>query len=128
MANTKLNNENIQFSGPCHFKFLLIVNVKCELPWCIWKTKPLMPCPGYFSFSVADFFLRYWICTYTGRYKPKTKRVCTFFKSSGSIYFLHKQLSRNELHRDAAESWKVRLTYASNAIAFTLQQNKAKLQ
>ena len=74
-----------------------------------------MSCPGYFPFSVADFFLRYWICTYTGRHKPKTKRVCTFFKSSGSIYFLHKQLSRNELHRDAAESWKVRLPYGSNA-------------
>ena len=46
---------------------------------------------------------------------------------SGSIYFLHRQLSRKELHKDAAESWKVWLTYASNATAFTLQQNKAKL-
>ena len=64
---------------------------------------------------------------HTGRYKPKTKRVCTLFKSSGNIYFIHKQLSRNELHKDAAESWKVRLTYASNATAFTLQQNKTKL-
>ena len=93
------------------------------------EKKPFMPCPGYFPFSIADFFLRYWICTYTGNWcdKPKTKRVCTFFKSSGSIYFQHKQLSRNELHRDAAESWKVRLTYASNATAFTLQQNKTKL-
>ena len=35
-----------------------------ELPWCIWKTKPLIPRPGYFPFSVADFFLRFWICTY----------------------------------------------------------------
>ena len=50
---------------------------------------------------------------HTGRYKPKTKRVCTLFKSSGSIYFLHKQLSRKELHKDAAESWKVWLTYAT---------------
>ena len=86
-----------------------------------------MSCPGYFPFSIADFFHRYWICTYTGRYKPKTKRVCTFFKSSGSIYFLHKRLSRKELHKDAAESWKVRLTYASNPTAYTLQQNKTKL-
>ena len=122
-----LTMKTCSFRDPVTSKFLLIVNIKCELPWCIWKTKPLMPCPGYFPFSVADFFLRYWICTYTGRYKPKTKRVCTFFKYSGSIYFLHKQLSRNKLHRDAAESWKVRLTYGSNATAFTLQQNKAKL-
>ena len=50
---------------------------------------------------------------HTGRYKPKTKRVCTLFKSSGSIYFLHKQLSRKELRKDAAESWKVWLTYAT---------------
>ena len=56
---------------------------------------------------------------HTGRYKPKTKRVCTLFKSSGSIYFLHKQLNRKELHKDAAESWKVWLTY--------IQQHSAKL-
>ena len=111
--------KTCSFLDPVTSKFLLIVNVKCELPWCIWKTKPLMPCPGYFPFFTADFFLRYWICAYTGRYKPKTKRVCTFFKSSGSIYFLHKQLSRKELHKDAAESRNVRLTYASNATAFS---------
>ena len=114
-----LTMKTCSFLDPVTSKFLLIVNVKCELPWCIWKTKPLMPCPGYFPFFTADFFLRYWICAYTGRYKPKTKRVCTFFKSSGSIYFLHKQLSWKELHKDAAESRNVRLTYASNATAFS---------
>ena len=73
-----LTMKTCSFLDPVTPKFLLIVNIKCELPWCIWKTKPLMPCPGYFPFSVADFFLRYWTCTYTGRYKPKTKRVCAF--------------------------------------------------
>ena len=63
--------KTCSFLDPVTSKFLLIVNIKCELPWCIWKTKPLMPCPGCFSFSAADFFLRYWICTYTGRYKPR---------------------------------------------------------
>ena len=71
-----------------------------------------MPCPGYFPLLQLTFFSGNGFA-HTGRYKPKTKRVCTFFKSSGSIYFLHKQLSRKELHTDAAESWKVWLTYAT---------------
>ena len=49
--------KTCSFLDPVTSKFLLIVNIKCELPWCIWKTKPLMPYPGYFRFSVADFFL-----------------------------------------------------------------------
>ena len=52
--------KTCSFLDPVTSKFLLIVNVKCEL--CIWKTKPLMPCPG--PFSIADFFIRYSICTY----------------------------------------------------------------
>ena len=52
-----LTMKTCSFLHPITSKFLLIVNIKCELPWCIWKTKPLMPCPGYFPFSVADFFL-----------------------------------------------------------------------
>ena len=63
-----------------------------------------MPCPGYFPFSIQLTFFSGNGFAHTGRYKPKTKRVCILFKSSGSIYFLHKQLSRKELHTDAAES------------------------
>ena len=57
-----------------------------------------------FSFSIQLTFFSGNGFAHTGRYKPKTKRVCTLFKSSGSIYFLHRQLSRKELHTDAAES------------------------
>ena len=76
--------------------------------------KPLMPCPGYFPFFIADFFSQVLdLHILAGTTEPKTKRVCTLFKSPGSIYFLNKQLSRKELHKDAAESWKVWLTYAT---------------
>ena len=66
----------------------------------------------FFSFLQLTFFSGIGFA-HTGRYKPKTKRLCTLFKSSGSIYFLLKQLSRKELHKDTAETWKVWLTCAT---------------
>ena len=119
--------KTCSFLDPVTSKFLLLLIQSVRYLDAFGKQNLLCHVLDIAPFSIPDFFLRYWICTYTGNYKPKTKRVCTFFKSSGSIYFLHKQLSRKELHKDAAESWKVRLTYASNATAFTLQQNKTKL-
>ena len=111
-----LTMKTCSFLDPVTSKFLLLLIQSVSYLDALRKQNLL--CHVYFPFSIADFFSGIGFA-HTGRYKPKTKRVCTFFKSSGSIYFLHKQLSRKELHKDAAESWKVRLTYASNATAFS---------
>ena len=107
------------FLDPVTSKFLLIVNVKCELYLgAFGKQNLLCHVLDIVPFLQLTFFSGIGFA-HTGRYKPKTKRVCTVFKFSGSIYFLHKQLSRKELHKDAAESWKVWLTNA------TAKQNEA---
>ena len=121
-----LTLKTCSFLDPVTSKFLLLLIQSVSYLDAFGKKNLLCHVLDIFPFLQLTFFSGIGFA-HTGRYKPKTKRVCTFFKSSGSIYFLHKQLSRNELHKDAAESWKVRLTYASNATAFTLQQNKTKL-
>ena len=122
-----LTMKTCSFLDSVTSKFLLIVNIKCELPWCIWKTKPLMPCPGYFPFSVADFFLRYWICTYTGRYKPKTKRAMLRRRKTMSIIFNRLYIRSNGLYDLKTLYYQTRQTSKRVAVSVLISYAKYKV-
>ena len=61
-----LTMKTSSFLDPVTSKFLLLLIQSVSYLDAFGKKKTFMPCPGYFPFSIADFFLRYWICTYTG--------------------------------------------------------------
>ena len=106
-----LTMKTCSFLDPVTSKFLLIVNIKCELPWAFGKQNLLCHVLDIFPFLQLTFFSGIGFA-HTGRYKPKTKRVllCLNLLVVSTFYI---SILAEELHKDAAESWKVWLTYAT---------------
>ena len=106
-----LTMKTCSFLDPVTSKFLLIVNAKCELAWAFGKQNLLCHVLDIFPFLQLTFFSGIGFA-HTGRYKPKTKRVllCLNLLVVSTFYI---SILAEELHKDAAESWKVWLTYAT---------------